>query len=165
MPITSFVFASYSFPYSDAFFSISQRANVDFFVGEPLGALKTLAYSENLDLQRSAGLALAEVTDPSKFVLRFLFFVIFVPLSNTPSLLILDPGVASREGLQLIISLLKSPDTEVQRSASAALGNLASNSVYHLVLLLPNVILTFINQTLTNYLSSRPMAFNHSSIS
>ena len=38
------------------------RDDVDFFKGEPLRALSTLSFSENVDLQRSAALALVEIT-------------------------------------------------------------------------------------------------------
>jgi hypothetical protein len=40
-----------------------QRAETDFFDGEPLRALSTLVYSENVDLQRSASLTFAEITE------------------------------------------------------------------------------------------------------
>lgn len=41
----------------------SQRAETDFFAGEPLRALSTLVYSDNVDLQRSASLTFAEITE------------------------------------------------------------------------------------------------------
>ena len=40
-----------------------QRAETDFFSGEPLRALSTLVYSDNVDLQRSASLTFAEITE------------------------------------------------------------------------------------------------------
>lgn len=40
-----------------------QRSEVDFFAGEPLRALSTLVYSDNVDLQRSASLTFAEITE------------------------------------------------------------------------------------------------------
>ena len=40
-----------------------QRAETDFFSGEPLNALTTLVYSQNIDLQRSASLTFAEITE------------------------------------------------------------------------------------------------------
>ena len=40
-----------------------QRAETDFFSGEPLQALSTLVYSQNIDLQRSASLTFAEITE------------------------------------------------------------------------------------------------------
>lgn len=40
-----------------------QRAETDFFSGEPLNALSTLVYSQNIDLQRSASLTFAEITE------------------------------------------------------------------------------------------------------
>jgi len=42
---------------------ILQRAETDFFSGEPLNALSTLVYSQNIDLQRSASLTFAEITE------------------------------------------------------------------------------------------------------
>ena len=43
-----------------------QRAETDFFTGEPLAALSTLVYSQNIDLQRSASLTFAEITERGK---------------------------------------------------------------------------------------------------
>ena len=40
-----------------------QRGETDFFAGEPLRALSTLVYSDNVDLQRSASLTFAEITE------------------------------------------------------------------------------------------------------
>jgi hypothetical protein len=39
------------------------RNNTNFFQGQPLRALATLAFSDNVDLQRSAALAFAEITE------------------------------------------------------------------------------------------------------
>lgn len=47
----------------------AQRAETDFFSGEPLRALSTLVYSENVDLQRSASLTFAEITERGGFCL------------------------------------------------------------------------------------------------
>lgn len=44
-----------------------QRAETDFFHGEPLRALSTLVYSENVDLQRSASLTFAEITERGEY--------------------------------------------------------------------------------------------------
>lgn len=41
----------------------SKRAETDFFSGDPLRALSTLVYSDNIDLQRSASLTFAEITE------------------------------------------------------------------------------------------------------
>lgn len=41
----------------------TQRGETDFFSGEPLQSLSTLVYSENVDLQRSASLTFAEITE------------------------------------------------------------------------------------------------------
>ena len=45
---------------------LENRAETDFFSGEPLRALSTLVYSENVDLQRSASLTFAEITERGK---------------------------------------------------------------------------------------------------
>jgi vacuolar protein 8 len=65
--------------------------------------LTTLSFSDNVDLQRSAALAFAEITEK-------------------------EVRPVGRETLDPILFLLSSHDTEVQRAASAALGNLAVNS-------------------------------------
>jgi vacuolar protein 8 len=43
--------------------NLSKRGETDFFTGEPLRSLSTLVYSENVDLQRSASLTFAEITE------------------------------------------------------------------------------------------------------
>ncbi|GAA5919134.1 hypothetical protein JCM6882_002397 [Rhodosporidiobolus microsporus] len=82
---------------------LENRSETNFFTGDPLRALSTLSYSENVDLQRSAALAFAEITEK-------------------------DVREVSRETLEPILFLLNSHDVEVQRAASAALGNLAVNA-------------------------------------
>ncbi|KAG0656291.1 Vacuolar protein 8 [Rhodotorula mucilaginosa] len=82
---------------------LENRQDTNFFTGEPLRALSTLSYSDNVDLQRSAALAFAEITEK-------------------------DVREVSRETLEPILFLLSSHDVEVQRAASAALGNLAVNA-------------------------------------
>lgn len=84
---------------------LENRQDTNFFTGEPLGALSTLSYSDNVDLQRSAALAFAEITEK-------------------------DVREVSRETLEPILFLLNSHDVEVQRAASAALGNLAVNCAF-----------------------------------
>lgn len=81
---------------------LENRAGVDFFADGPLRALSTLVYSDNIDLQRSAALAFAEITEK-------------------------DIRPVSRQVLEPILILLQSADQEVQRAACAALGNLAVN--------------------------------------
>lgn len=76
---------------------------MDFFSHGPLRALSTLVYSDNIDLQRSAALAFAEITEK-------------------------DVRPVDREVLEPILILLQSSDSEVQRAACAALGNLAVNN-------------------------------------
>jgi vacuolar protein 8 len=54
----------------------------DFFQGEPLNAITLLTYSDNIDLQRSAALALVEVTETrvcpvERLINTFLFFISF----------------------------------------------------------------------------------------
>ena len=46
---------------------LENRTETDFFSGEPLRALSTLVYSENVDLQRSASLTFAEITERGAF--------------------------------------------------------------------------------------------------
>jgi hypothetical protein len=43
--------------------TVIQRGETDFFSGEPLRALSTLVFSDNVDLQRSASLTFAEITE------------------------------------------------------------------------------------------------------
>lgn len=81
---------------------LENRTGVDFFSDGPLKALSTLVYSDNIDLQRSAALAFAEITEK-------------------------DIRAVSRNVLEPILILLQSSDQEVQRAACAALGNLAVN--------------------------------------
>lgn len=87
---------------------IADRTTTNFFTGSPLSALTTLSFSDNVDLQRSAALAFAEITEK-------------------------EVRPVGRDTLDPILFLLGSHDTEVQRAASAALGNLAVNSacLYH----------------------------------
>ncbi|KAG5954533.1 Vacuolar protein 8 [Claviceps humidiphila] len=82
---------------------LENRGETDFFTGEPLRALSTLVFSENIDLQRSASLTFAEITER-------------------------DVREVDRDTLEPILFLLQNPDVEVQRAASAALGNLAVNT-------------------------------------
>ncbi|KAK4155932.1 armadillo-type protein [Chaetomidium leptoderma] len=82
---------------------LENRAETDFFSGEPLRALSTLVYSDNIDLQRSASLTFAEITER-------------------------DVRAVDRDTLGPILFLLENSDIEVQRAASAALGNLAVNT-------------------------------------
>ncbi|KAG2223116.1 hypothetical protein INT45_005672 [Circinella minor] len=82
---------------------LENRNHTNFFEGEPLRALSTLAFSDNVDLQRSAALAFAEITEK-------------------------DVRQVGRDTLNPILFLLQSHDVEVQRAASAALGNLAVNT-------------------------------------
>lgn len=78
------------------------RSTTNFFAGSPLAALTTLSFSENVDLQRSAALAFAEITEK-------------------------EVREVGRDTLDPVLYLLSSHDPEVQRAASAALGNLAVN--------------------------------------
>lgn len=95
-----------------------QRAETDFFTGEPLRALSTLVYSDNVDLQRSASLTFAEITERGWYY----------PQSRGSMLNEADVREVDRETLEPILFLLQNSDIEVQRAASAALGNLAVNS-------------------------------------
>ncbi|KAF5392403.1 hypothetical protein D9757_002180 [Collybiopsis confluens] len=82
---------------------LENRTTTNFFHGDPLAALTTLSFSDNVDLQRSAALAFAEITEK-------------------------EVRPVGRDTLDPILFLLSSHDTEVQRAASAALGNLAVNT-------------------------------------
>ncbi|AGO12312.1 AaceriAEL048Wp [[Ashbya] aceris (nom. inval.)] len=82
---------------------LEDKDNYDFYSGGPLKALTTLVYSDNLNLQRSAALAFAEITE--KYV-----------------------RPVDREVLEPILILLQSHDPQIQIAACAALGNLAVNN-------------------------------------
>ncbi|CAB4252768.1 similar to Saccharomyces cerevisiae YEL013W VAC8 Phosphorylated and palmitoylated vacuolar membrane protein that interacts with Atg13p [Maudiozyma barnettii] len=82
---------------------LEDKDNLDFYSGGPLKALTTLVYSDNLNLQRSAALAFAEITE--KYV-----------------------KPVSRDVLEPILILLQSNDPQIQIAACAALGNLAVNN-------------------------------------
>ena len=83
------------------------RTTTNFFTGSPLSALTTLSFSDNIDLQRSAALAFAEITEK-------------------------EVRQVGRDTLDPLLFLLSSHDTDVQRAASAALGNLAVNGMISL---------------------------------
>lgn len=42
---------------------LADRTETNFFAGDPLRSLSILSYSDNVDLQRSAALAFAEITE------------------------------------------------------------------------------------------------------
>ncbi|KAL0084739.1 vacuolar protein 8 [Phycomyces blakesleeanus] len=100
---------------------LENRNQTNFFEGEPLHALSTLAYSDNVDLQRSAALAFAEITEK-------------------------DVRQVGRETLDPILFLLQSHDVEVQRAASASLGNLAVNAENKLLIVKLNGLEQLIRQ-------------------
>lgn len=85
------------------------RTNTNFFSGPPLATLATLSFSDDVDVQLTAALAFAEITEKE------------------------DRSVG-REILDPILFLLGSHDTEVQCAAGAAIGNLALNSTYSVVI-------------------------------
>ncbi|CCH57932.1 hypothetical protein TBLA_0A01330 [Henningerozyma blattae CBS 6284] len=82
---------------------LEDKDHYDFYSGGPLKALTTLVYSDNLNLQKSAALAFAEITE--KYV-----------------------RPVSRDVLEPILILLQSQDPQIQVAACAALGNLAVNN-------------------------------------
>ncbi|CCF59703.1 hypothetical protein KAFR_0H02940 [Kazachstania africana CBS 2517] len=82
---------------------LEDKDNLDFYSGGPLKALTTLVYSDNLNLQRSAALAFAEITE--KYVKQ-----------------------VNRDVLEPILILLQNNDPQIQVAACAALGNLAVNN-------------------------------------
>jgi len=100
-----------------------QRAETDFFSGDPLRALSTLVYSDNVDLQRSASLTFAEITERGERNYQ-------KEMSRAPAEPMTDVREVDRETLEPILFLLQNSDIEVQRAASAALGNLAVNSTW-----------------------------------
>ncbi|CAG8583507.1 13373_t:CDS:10 [Acaulospora colombiana] len=75
---------------------LENRTTTNFFTGSPLSALTTLSFSDNIDLQRSAALAFAEITEK-------------------------EVRQVGRDTLDPLLFLLSSHDTDVQRAASAAL--------------------------------------------
>jgi vacuolar protein 8 len=82
---------------------LENSSTVSFFQGEPLKALTILSYSSNIDLQRSAALAFAEITERNSTEVE-------------------------SSVLEILLYLLKeNADVEIQRAASAAMGNLAVN--------------------------------------
>ena len=81
------------------------RTNPYFFSGPPLAALKTLSFSKNFDLQRSAALAFAEFIEEVD-------------------------GSDEHETLDPILHLLDSDDTGVQEAARATLKHLVFNGGY-----------------------------------
>ena len=97
----------------------SQRAETDFFTGEPLNALSTLVYSQNIDLQRSASLTFAEITERGEITYQKLLMRACCLCYH------IDVRPVDKATLEPLLFLLESPDIEVQRAASAALGNLA----------------------------------------
>jgi vacuolar protein 8 len=74
-----------------------------------------LVYSNRIQLQRTAALAFAEITEKGSPVAQ--------------SLLTGDVRVVDRDTIEPLLFLLQSNDQEVQRASSAALGNLAVNSI------------------------------------
>ncbi|CAH03078.1 protein anchor VAC8 [Kluyveromyces lactis] len=82
---------------------LENKDQYDFYSGKPLRALTTLVYSDNLNLQRSAALAFAEITE--KYV-----------------------SPVSRDVLEPILMLLTNPDPQIRIASCAALGNLAVNN-------------------------------------
>ncbi|CAG62469.1 uncharacterized protein GVI51_M03245 [Nakaseomyces glabratus] len=100
---------------------LEDKDRLDFYSGGPLKALTTLVYSDNLNLQRSAALAFAEVTE--KYVRQ-----------------------VSRDVLEPILILLQSQDPQIQVAACAALGNLAVNNENKLLIVDMGGLEPLINQ-------------------
>lgn len=109
---------------SDLLQYLENRSEVDFFSGDPLRALSTLVYSDNVDLQRSASLTFAEITER-------------------------DVREVDRDTLEPILFLLQNPDLEVQRAASAALGNLAVNTENKVAIVLLGGLAPLIRQMMS----------------
>ena len=104
---------------------LENKDNLDFYSGGPLKALTTLVYSDNLNLQRSAALAFAEITE--KYVCQ-----------------------VGREVLEPILMLLQSDDSQIQIAACAALGNLAVNDANKLLIVDMGGLNPLINQMMGN---------------
>jgi vacuolar protein 8 len=102
---------------------LENRQETDFFTGGPLNALSTLVYSHNIDLQRSASLTFAEITERG-----VLTSSVFIKSMLTRH--VADVRAVDKNTLEPILFLLESSDIEVQRAASAALGNLAVDGTY-----------------------------------
>ncbi|KAJ1981074.1 Vacuolar protein 8 [Dimargaris verticillata] len=85
---------------NDLIHFFEDRNNVNFYEGDALRALTTLAFSDNIDLQRSAALAFSEISE-------------------------IDVRPIGRDALEPIMFLLQSQDSDVQCAASTAIGNLA----------------------------------------
>ena len=79
--------------------------NIDFFSGPPLAALTTLSFSENINLQRRAAFAFAEITEK-------------------------EVRHIEEETLSPVVCLLDSRDAGVQEAACVALKNFAVNGGY-----------------------------------
>lgn len=104
---------------------LEDKDNLDFYSGGPLKALTTLVYSDNLNLQRSAALAFAEITE--KYVRQ-----------------------VSRDVLEPILILLQNSDPQIQVAACAALGNLAVNNENKLLIVEMGGLEPLINQMMGN---------------
>ncbi|GCF00613.1 vacuolar protein 8 [Zygosaccharomyces mellis] len=104
---------------------LEDKDRFDFYSGKPLKALTTLVYSDNLNLQRSAALAFAEITE--KYV-----------------------RPVSRDVLEPILILLQSQDPQIQVAACAALGNLAVNNENKLLIVEMGGLEPLINQMMGN---------------
>lgn len=104
--LLQFLESNHSFHHFNNLYLINyylDRSDAVILSGEPLQALTTLSYSSNVDLQRSAALAFAEITERRV---------------DEVDAAVLEP---------LLFLLRESTDVEVQRASSAALGNLAVN--------------------------------------
>ncbi|CAR30599.1 Vacuolar protein 8 [Lachancea thermotolerans] len=104
---------------------LEDKDRFDFYSGGPLKALTTLVYSDNLNLQRSAALAFAEITE--KYV-----------------------RPVNREVLEPILILLQSSDSQIQVAACAALGNLAVNNENKILIVDMGGLEPLINQMMSS---------------
>ena len=81
------------------------RMDIDFFSGPPMATLTMLSFSENIDLQQSAALAFAEITEK-------------------------EVRPVERKTLNPILHLLDCRDAGVQEAACVALENFTINGGY-----------------------------------
>ncbi|KAL9091995.1 MAG: hypothetical protein Q9159_001140 [Coniocarpon cinnabarinum] len=84
---------------------LENRSEINFFQGEPLRALSTLVYSDNVDLQRSASLTFAEITERAENKV----------------------AIVSLGGLVPLIKQMNSQNVEVQCNAVGCITNLATH--------------------------------------
>ncbi|TAQ90597.1 hypothetical protein B7494_g1056 [Chlorociboria aeruginascens] len=102
---------------------LENRGETDFFSGEPLRALSTLVFSDNVDLQRSASLTFAEITERDIEVQRAASAALGNLAVNTEN----KVAIVLLGGLTPLIRQMMSPNVEVQCNAVGCITNLATH--------------------------------------